>query len=169
MKPPLPALTALLLFASALGCAQTSAKTGPPRLVKPQKETLVLPIGTVLPVRVRESLSSTAPDRIFRATLAADIRAAGIVAIPRGTPVIGHTAESHQGSRAQLSLHLTHIDYEGRQIAVSTDTFASSHERQVRIPSGSLMDFALQSPITVFTTRPVGSLSPEPPVHAHPQ
>lgn len=170
MKTPLPALTALLLFASALGCAQTSAKTGPPRLVAAQEETLVLPIGTVVPVRVMQSLSTaSAPGLVFRATLAADIRAAGVVAIPRGTPVVGHMAESRKGSRAQISLRLTHIDYQGRMIAVSTDTFASSHDRQVRIPSGTLVDFALQSPVTVSTTRPAGSVSPLPPVHAHPQ
>lgn len=164
-----PALTALLFFASAFASAQTPAKAAPPRLLAPQKETLVLPIGTVIPVRLLQSLSTAAPGGTFRATIAADIHAAGIVAIPRGTPVIGRMTESRDGSRAQLSLQLTRIDYEGRHIVVSTDTFASSHDRQVRIPSQTLMDFALQSPVTVFTTRPAGSISPLPPVHAHPQ
>ncbi len=165
-----PVVLALLLSASALAAAQTSAKTPPPRLVAAQKETLVLPAGTILPVRVLLTLTTAAaPGPFFRATLASDIHAAGMVAIPHGTPVLGRLAESHQGNRVELSLRLTRIDYHGRHIVISTDTFASSHLRQATIPSGTLVDFALQSPVTVFTTRPAGSVSPLPPVHAHPQ
>ncbi|HTX42619.1 MAG TPA: hypothetical protein VMD25_12365 [Acidobacteriaceae bacterium] len=164
------ALCALLLSAPALAFAHTPAKATPQRLAAAQKETLVLPIGTLLPVRVLRTLTTAAaPNPVFRATLASDIHAAGLVAIPHGTPVYGRLAESHQGNRVQLSLRLTRIDYHGRHIVISTDTFASSHLRQASIASGTLVDFALQSPVTIFTTRPAGSVSPLPPVHSHPQ
>jgi hypothetical protein len=165
----LSALSALLLVACAPVFSQSSAKSAPDRLIAPQKETLVLPIGTIVPIRVLASLSTAAPSPTFHATLASDIQAAGMVAIPRGTPVIGSLIESRQGARAQITLRLTRIDYKGHHLVVSTDTLASSHDHQVRIASGTLMDFALQSPLTVAVTRPAGSISPLPPVHTHPQ
>ncbi|MCC6368578.1 MAG: hypothetical protein IT165_34060 [Bryobacterales bacterium] len=90
---------------------------------------VTLPAGTVLRVRTTTTLSSKnsqTGDR-FTATLTEPLVAGGKVLAPRGAQVEGLIADSNQGGRvkgrAHISIRLTSVDVNGRQMAVSTGAF----------------------------------------------
>jgi BON domain len=96
----------------------------------PGPVTVTLVPGTVIPVRITESLDSgqTQADEVFHGTLAEDLIAGGMVAVPRGANVIGRVIEvrdaGHFSGSSLLSIQLTELNTHGQQIALATDTYS---------------------------------------------
>ncbi|MCC6395201.1 MAG: hypothetical protein IT167_31715 [Bryobacterales bacterium] len=93
---------------------------------------VTLPAGTVLRVRTATTLSTKSNqtgDR-FTATLTEPLVAGGKVLAPRGAQVEGLIADSNPGGRvkgrAHISIRLTSVDVNGRQVAVSTGSFTQT-------------------------------------------
>lgn len=101
----------------------------PPPPPPPVAKIVALPAGTVLPVTLTESLDSkkAAANDVFHATLASDVMYHGMVAIPRGTPVLGQVVDAkkagHFKGEALLSIELTQMTLRGRKIGIMTDTY----------------------------------------------
>lgn len=97
---------------------------------QPVTQRVTLPAGTVIPVILTEALDTKTaqPNDIFHATLASDLMADGVVAIPRGAHVLGQVVDSkeaaHFKGQAFISLDLTQISAYGRKIDVRTDNFS---------------------------------------------
>jgi hypothetical protein len=96
---------------------------------KPAKVSVTVPSGTMLTVRLLDTLNTDrnqSGDR-FRASLEDPIVVDGNVALPRGTTVEGRIVEAQQAGRvsgvAQLALELSQIQLPGGETAVvQTDT-----------------------------------------------
>ena len=183
-----------------------AAPAAPPA---PVARTVSIASGASLPVRLTEGLDSATAQQgqVIHGTLAADIIADDMVAIPRGTPVTGRVVEvrdaTHFSGSSLLSVDLTQIDLKGRPIAVTTSAFsqegkgrgkntaekagggaalgaiigaiagggkgaaigaasggglgagvnAVTRGQQVKIPAETLINFKLQSPLSVTTSR----------------
>jgi hypothetical protein len=181
----------------------------PPKPPAPVVRTVTVQSGSSLPVRLADSLDSatTQTGQIIHGTLAADIIADNMVAIPRGTSVTGRVVDAkdagHFSGSSLLSIELTQIELKGQPIAVSTSAFsqqgkgrgkntamktgggaalgavigalagggkgaaigaasggglgagvnAVTRGEQVKIPAETLINFKLQSPVTVTTSR----------------
>ena len=112
---------------SAAAPAQPAAPALPPQ---PVVQRVTLQTGTVIPVILTEALDSKTaqPDDTFHATLASDIVSDGVVAIPRGAPVLGQVvdakAAAHFKGRSLLSIDLTEVTVHGRKIGLETDSFS---------------------------------------------
>jgi hypothetical protein len=160
-------------------------------------------------VRLADALDSgtTQTGQIIHGTLAADVIADNMVAIPRGTSVTGRVVDAkdatHFSGSSLLSIELTQIELKGQPVAVSTNAFsqqgkgrgkntamktgggaalgaiigaiagggkgaaigaasggglgagvnAVTRGEQVKIPAETLVNFKLQSPISVTTSR----------------
>jgi len=110
--------------------APVSAPPPPPPPPQPVQRTITLATGTVIPVRLTESLNSESaqPDDTFHGTLASDLLRNGAVAIPQGTPVLGRVVEAksatHFKGNSLLSLELTRIDMGSNRMSVVTDSFS---------------------------------------------
>src|SRR5579884_1512793 len=63
----------------------------PPPPPQPVAKTITIPAGTIVPVRITEGLSSQTaqPNQVFHGSLAGDLIADGMVAIPHGASVVG--------------------------------------------------------------------------------
>ena len=178
----------------------------------PVAKTVVLPEGTLIPVRMIDALDSenAQPSQSFRGTLAGDLIVDGMVALPQGTIVSGRVADArdaaHFKGSSLLSIELTAIDSRGRSIPVVTDTYTKegagrgkntvakaaggaalggiigalagggkgaaigaaagggagtavngvTRGQQVQIPSETLVNFHLQTAISVTTSRVLG-------------
>lgn len=98
----------------------------PPR---PTTKQVTLPAGTILPVRVTETLDSATaqPNTAFHGALASDIGVQGVIAMPRGTPVQGRIIDvkeaAHFKGQALLSVELTDVTPRGQRVSVVTDPF----------------------------------------------
>jgi len=88
--------------------------------------TVSLPAGTILDVRLAETLDTkrNRPGDRFTATLTRPIVLEGRTVIPRGTPCIGHLMESKPSGRfkghALMSLSLDSFDLNGRRHEIKT-------------------------------------------------
>lgn len=185
----------------------------PPPPPQPVAKTVTIPAGTVIPVRITDDLSSKTaqPNQNFRASLATDLVADGMVAVPRGASITGRVVDAkdaaHFKGSSLLSIELTQISTRSRQIPVVTDAFskegaargkntavktgggaalgaiigalagggkgaaigavagggagagvnAVTRGQQVEIQPETLINFKLQSPITITTSHKVGS------------
>jgi hypothetical protein len=181
----------------------------PPQPPPPISRTVSVATGTSLPVRLADALDSatTQTGQIIHGTLAADIIADNMVAIPRGTSVTGRVVDAkdatHFSGSSLLSIEVTQIELKGQPVAVSTSAFsqqgkgrgkntamktgggaalgaiigalagggkgaaigaasggglgaganAITRGEQVKIPAETLINFKLQSPISVTTSR----------------
>jgi len=190
-----------------------AAPAPPPAPPKPVAKTVILPEGTVIPVRMIDTLDSAnaQPNQTFRGTLAGDLIADGMIALPQGTTVGGRIVDAkdaaHFKGSALLSIELTAIDTRGRSIALVTDTYTKegagrgkntaakagggaalgaiigalagggkgaaigavagggagtavngiTRGQQVQILTEALVNFHLQSPLSVTTSRAIGS------------
>ena len=190
--------------------APPPAPVAPPAPPKPQFKTIELPAGTVIPVRVTETLDSATAqtNQAFHGAVAADLGSQGVIAIPRGAAVTGRLAEvreaAHFKGQALLSLELTDVSARGKNVSLLTDLYnkegasrgkntaiksgggaalgaiigglagggkgaaigaiagggagagvnAVTRGQQVVIPTETVVDFTLKSPITI--TVPVG-------------
>jgi len=195
--PPLPAQE-----------AAPPAPAPPPRPPAPVVRTVSVAAGTTLPIRLADALdtATTQTGQSIHGTLAADIIADDMVAIPRGTPVTGRVVEAkdatHFSGSSSLTLELTQVELKGGPIAVSTAPFSQQGKgrgkntamktgggaalgaiigaiagggkgaaigaasggglgagvnavtkgEQVKIPAETLINFKLQSPVSVSTT-----------------
>ena len=176
-------------------------------------KTVVLPEGTVIPIRMIDTLDSAnaQPNQTFRGTLAGDLIGDGMIALPQGTTVVGRIVDAkdaaHFKGSALLSIELTAVETRGRSIPLVTDTYTKegagrgkntaakagggaalgaiigalagggkgaaigavagggagtavngvTRGQQVQIASESLVNFHLQSPVTVTTSRAIGA------------
>ncbi|HUS08264.1 MAG TPA: hypothetical protein VMZ52_18310 [Bryobacteraceae bacterium] len=117
---------------------------GPPpeehRAPEPRKpQTATLPAGTLLTVRVEESLSSekNQPGDVFRASLDTPLVVDGMVIAERGSRVEGRIVEADRGGRVQgisrIALALTSFTTaDGQKIKVQTETFAREGEKSMK-------------------------------------
>jgi hypothetical protein len=105
----------------------------PPAPVKPPApvaRTVSVAAGTALPIRLADSLDSgtTQTGQAIHGTLTADIIADNMVAIPRGTPVVGRVVQAkdatHFAGSSLLSIELTQVELKGRPISVVTTPFS---------------------------------------------
>jgi hypothetical protein len=189
--------------------AVQTAPAPPPKPPAPVVRTVSVESGTTLPIRLADSLdtASTQTGQVIHGTLAADIIADNMVAIPRGTPVTGRVIEAkdatHFSGSSSLSIELTQIELKGQPVSVSTAPFtqqgkgrgkntavktgggaalgaiigaiagggkgaaigaasggglgagvnAVTKGEQVKIPAETLINFKLQSPLSVSTSR----------------
>jgi len=186
----------------------------PPPPPQPVAKTVTIPAGTVVPVRITEALSSkdAQPNQVFHGSLAGDLIADGMVAVPQGAEVVGRVVDAkdaaHFAGSSLLSIELTQINTKSRQIPVVTEAYSKEGQgrgkntavktgggaavgaiigalagggrgaaigaaaggatgagvnavtrgQQVQIQPETLINFKLQSPITVTTTRALGQV-----------
>jgi outer membrane biosynthesis protein TonB len=184
----------------------------PPPPPQPVAKTVTIPEGSIIPVRITEALSSkdAQPNQVFHGSLAGDLIADGMVAVPHGASVTGRVVDAkdaaHFSGSSLLSIELTQISTKNRQIPVVTEAYSKEGQgrgkntavktgggaalgaiigalagggkgaaigaaaggatgagvnavtrgQQVQIQPETLINFKLQSPITVTTTRAVG-------------
>jgi hypothetical protein len=185
----------------------------PPAPPKPVAKTVILPEGTVIPIRMIDTLDSASaqPNQTFRGSLAGDLIADGMIALPQGSSVVGRIVDAkdaaHFKGSSLLSIELTAIDTRGHSIPLVTDTYSKegagrgkntlaksgggaalgaiigalagggkgaaigavagggagtavngvTRGQQVQIPTETLVNFHLQSPVTVTTSRAIGA------------
>jgi hypothetical protein len=193
---------------------QTAPPSPPPPPPQPVAKTITIPAGTIVPVRITEGLNSQTarPNQVFHGSLAGDLIADGMVAISHGANVTGRVVDAkdaaHFSGSSLLSIELTQISAQGRQIPVVTDAYsrqgqgrgkntamkagggaalgaiigalagggrgaaigaaaggatgagvnAVTRGQQVQIQPETLINFKLQSPITVPTSQKAGSV-----------
>ena len=184
------------------------APAPPPAPPKPIVKQVTLAAGTVVPVRITETLDTktTQSNDAFHGSLAGDLMADGVVAIPQGTPVLGRVVDAKEAAHfkgsASLTLELTQLTARGQKLSLVTDPYsqqgagrgkntaikagggaalgaiigglagggkgaaigtlagagagtginAATRGQQVVIPSETIVQFRLQSPITVTVT-----------------
>ena len=190
--------------------AQAQVPAAPPAPPQPAIKQITLPAGTVVPVRLSETLDSKTaqPNDVFHASVAGDVMTQGVVAISRGTPVLGRVVDAkgaaHFKGNSLLSIELTELAERGRKITLVTDAFskegagrgkntveksaggailgtivgalagggkgaaigglagagagagvnAATRGQEVQIPTETLVNFRLQSPVTVTVGLP---------------
>lgn len=104
-------------------------QSAPALPLQPVVRQVSLPAGTVIPVILTEALDTKTaqPNDVFHATLATDLMSNGVVAIPRGAPVLGQVVDAkeaaHFKGQAYLSIDLTEVTVYGKRIDLQTDTF----------------------------------------------
>jgi BON domain len=110
----------------------------PPPPPKPVARRVTIPAGTVIPVILTEGLDSKTaqPNDAFHATLASNVMADGMVAIPRGSPVLGQVLDAkeaaHFKGQSLLSVDLTEVRVYGRRIDLQTDAFTKEGKARGR-------------------------------------
>jgi hypothetical protein len=106
------------------------APPAPVRPPAPVARTVSVASGTALPIRLADSLDSntTQTGQTIHGTLTADIIADNMVAIPRGTPVVGRVIQAkdaaHFSGSSLLSIELTQIELKGAPVSVVTSPFS---------------------------------------------
>ena len=124
-----------------------------------------IPAGTTLSVSAVSSFSSkTAVGRSFEGKLAQDVSVNGRVLLKAGSKAFGKIASSRSNPRKNdpLTVELTAVSVNGRNVAVKTNAFQPGHPamtgRQSRhgftagtlvITPGTLMQFQLLQPVTL--------------------
>lgn len=107
-------------------------KTVPPPAAppKPVIKTVTIPAGTVIPIRMSETLDSAQaqPNQTFHGSLAGDLISDGMVAVPQGSEVIGRVVDAkdagHFSGSSLLSIELTAVTTRGQRIQVVTDAYS---------------------------------------------
>lgn len=131
-EQPAPAPPAPEQTAEAAPVPAPQAPPPPPALPKPVIKQITLPSGTVLPIRVTETLDSKTAQTndAFHGALASDIGSQGVIVMPHGTPVTGRIAEAreaaHFSGNSLLSLELTQVQVHGQTVSLLTDTFTKA-------------------------------------------
>lgn len=107
--------------------APVQAAAPPPP--QPVVRDVTIPAGTVIPVRITETLDSKTAQTndAFHGALAADLGTQGVIALRRGAPVVGRIVEAREAAhfkgQSMLSLELTDIQRGGQKIPVTTDAY----------------------------------------------
>jgi len=103
-----------------------AAPSPPPQ---PVVRDVTIPAGTVVPVRITETLDSKTAqiNDVFHGALAADLGTQGVIALRRGAPIVGRIVEAREAAhfkgQSLLSLELTDIQRGGQKIPVTTDAY----------------------------------------------
>lgn len=90
-------------------------------------QTVTVPSGTLLRVRVNERLSSARshPDTVFDGIVVNDVVAGGAIAIPRGATVQGKVLDARSSGvlkgRGEMTLQLTHVILAGKSYPIVSD------------------------------------------------
>ncbi len=109
--------------------SQQQAVATPQQPAAPITRNVTVPAGTILPVRLTESLDSgtTQPGTAFHGSLASDLVVNGMVAIPQGASVVGKVDDvkdaTHFKGSASITAEVNYIRTHGQSIAVSTDPY----------------------------------------------
>ena len=109
---------------------QVIAPPAPPP--PPPVKTVTLPAGTVIPIRMTDTLdsASTQSNTVFHGSLAGDLIADGMVVARSGASVVGRviTAKdaTHFAGSSQLSIELTRLDTVDHPVDVVTDAFTKN-------------------------------------------
>jgi len=104
-------------------------QSAPPPPPQPVVRDVTIPAGTVVPVRITETLDSktTQTNDAFHGALAADLGTQGVIALRRGAPVVGRIVEAREAAhfkgQSLLSLELTDIQRGGQKIPVTSDAY----------------------------------------------
>lgn len=119
-----------LLLALAAGLALSP-------LARAQATSVTLPAGTVLMVRINDSVSSrSAPGTNFSAKLEYDLAANGVVAAKAGTIIYGKVVSATQAGRLRgqstLDIRLTQIVPNGTPLPISTTPYAQQGAKEGR-------------------------------------
>jgi hypothetical protein len=195
---------------------RTVPPAAPPKPPAPVSRAVTVDSGTSLPVRMTDALDSQTAQQgqVIHGTLAADIIANNMIALPRGTTVTGRVVDAkdaaHFSGSSLLSVELTQVDLPGHAVPISTAAFsqqgkgrgkntatkagggaalgaiigalagggkgaaigaasgggigagvnAVTRGEQVKIPAETLINFKLQTPITVTTSRSANGAAP---------
>jgi BON domain len=104
----------------------------PPPPPPPVAKTVTLPSGTVIPIRMTDTLDSatTQSNSLFHGSLAGDLIVDGMVVAKSGAAVTGRviTAKdaTHFSGSSELSIELTRIDTVDHPVDVVTDAFSKN-------------------------------------------
>jgi len=104
-------------------------QAAPPPPPQPVVRDVTIPAGTVVPVRITETLDSKTAqiNDVFHGALAADLGTQGVIALRRGAPIVGRIVEAREAAhfkgQSLLSLELTDIQRGGQKIPVTTDAY----------------------------------------------
>jgi hypothetical protein len=96
---------------------------------QPSWRDVTVPAGTIIPIRITESLDSetTQPGTRFTGVVTHEVVADGMLAIPAGSAVSGRVIDAkdagHFKRNSLLSIELTSIRREGEPITVATDAY----------------------------------------------
>ena len=116
--------------------APVAARTPPPlpSAPVPVEHSFTLSVGTVIPVRITQTLDSATSKAgdTFTGAIATDLIMDGMVVLPQGTPVIGHVdavqdAAHYKGS-SLLTISLSSINRRGGRIDISSEAFTKQGE-----------------------------------------
>ncbi len=106
------------------------AQAAPPPPPQPVQRNVVIPSGTNIPIRLVDAIDTKTAQTgdVFHASVAQDVVINGLVAIPRGAPVLGSIVEAHEAAHfkgsALLTLQLTQISAHGQKIPIDTNTYS---------------------------------------------
>jgi hypothetical protein len=109
--------------------AENTPPPPPPPPPPPVAKTVTLPSGTVIPIRMTDTLDSatTQSNTVFHGSLAGDLIVDGMVVAKSGAAVTGRviTAKdaTHFSGSSELSIELTRIDTVDHPVDVVTDAF----------------------------------------------
>ncbi len=126
---------------------QAAAEAAPAAAARPAAEPIVLAAGTVLPIRLGETLASdkSQPEQKVLAELAEDVRAGDRVVLPAGSEVVGHVVIAQQSGRvkgrARLVVGFDAVRAHGKSYAIEAArwdvTAESSKGRDAKIAGGA--------------------------------
>jgi BON domain-containing protein len=108
---------------------QVVAPAPPPPPPPPVAKTVTLPSGTVIPIRMTETLdsASTQSNSVFHGSLAGDLIADGMVVAKSGASVVGRVVTAkdatHFSGSSELSIELTRLDTVDHPVDLVTDAF----------------------------------------------
>ena len=101
--------------------------TQPPYVSQRGGDSVVVPSGSVMRVRINEGMNSknTAPGTTFDGVVLSDVPAGGSIAIPRGASIQGTVVDAHTAGqfngKGELKLQVTSVSFGGRTYPVETD------------------------------------------------
>ena len=109
--------------------AMQMVPAAPPPPPPPVAKTVTIPAGTVIPIRMGDTLdsASTQPNTPFHASLGGDLIVDGMVAARSGANVVGRVVTAkdatHFSGSSELSIELTRIDTVQGPLNVVTDAY----------------------------------------------
>ena len=109
--------------------AMQMVPAAPPPPPPPVAKTVTLPAGTVIPIRMSDTLdsASTQPNTPFHASLGGDLIVDGMVVARSGANVVGRVVTAkdatHFSGSSELSIELTRIDTVQGPLNVVTDAY----------------------------------------------
>jgi hypothetical protein len=137
----------------------------------PFRDTQDLPAGTLLTVRLKNSVSSENPGQslMFGAVVDEPVRVEGNTLVPRGTRVAGRVESARTSqmkrNRGYIRLTLDAIDLDGRQLPVQTSSLfvhgntpqmnpadAADSPQVIHLESGRRLTFRLIEPVSIASS-----------------